>query len=201
MAQVDVNICKKKKNNYVFTYFPFFILTAKGASVNWLADPIEGYRFVVIEEKTHFNHVFAFPRASVISGFERELFVPYDNLFKGDENVGKVVNARATAIHKTHVELDREVPEFGTTIDYEYLVYTAGTKIPAPGRLPITTKKEGIAMLKKYQELIKKSERPIIIGAGAVGLGKNRDNNNQMEMVSLTEFDFRARWRNQRTLS
>ncbi|KAI8877419.1 FAD/NAD(P)-binding domain-containing protein [Backusella circina FSU 941] len=143
---------------------------SKGACVNWLADPIEGYRFIVIEERTHFNHVFAFPRASVISGFERELFIPYDNLFKGDDNVGKVVNARATAIHKNHVELDREVPEFGTTIDYKYLVYTAGTKIPAPGRLPITTKKEGIAMLKKYQELIKESERPIIIGAGAVGL-------------------------------
>lgn len=141
-----------------------------GASINWCEDHIEGYRFILIDEKTHFNHVYAFPRASVISGFEKELFVPYDNFFLGDETIGKVVQARATKIHPDHVELDREVPDFGTKIDYAYLVYAAGTKIPAPGRFTVNTKAEGIEELKKYQDAIREAERPIIIGAGAVGL-------------------------------
>lgn len=116
--------------------------------------------------------MFAFPRASVVSGFEKELFVPYDQMFKGDETVGKVVHARATSIHKDYVEIDREVPGFGTKIDYAYLVYVAGTRIPIPGRLTVNTKAEGIEALKKYQDIIRESERPIIIGAGAVGLGE-----------------------------
>jgi hypothetical protein len=125
----------------------------------------------LIEEKSHYNHVFAFPRASVLSGFEKDLFVPYDNLFKGDDTLGKVVHARASKIKSDYVELDREVEGFGKKVEYTYLVYCAGTQIPAPGRFPVNTKEEGIDFLKKYQKAIRESERPIIIGAGAVGLG------------------------------
>lgn len=151
--------------------------TAMGPSLSWLEDHIEGYRLVLIEEKTHYNHVFAFPRASVLSGFEDELFIPYDNLFNGDDTIGKVINARATAIHKGYVELDRKVPGFGEKVEYEYLVYTAGTKIPAPGRFnDIVTKEAGIDALKRYQKLIQESKKPVIIGAGAVGLGIKKKN-------------------------
>ncbi|ORE01097.1 FAD/NAD(P)-binding domain-containing protein [Rhizopus microsporus var. microsporus] len=144
---------------------------AMGPSLSWLEDHVEGYRLVLIEEKTHYNHVFAFPRASVLSGFEDELFIPYDNLFNGDDTIGRVINARATAIHKDYIELDREVPGFGKKVEYDYLVYTAGTKIPAPGRFnDIVTKEAGIDALKRYQKLIQESEKPVIIGAGAVGL-------------------------------
>ena len=145
---------------------------ALGACLEWCDKPVEGYRFVLIEVHTHYNHVFAFPRASVVPGFEKELFVPYSGLFNNDDNLGKVICARATAIQTNFVELDREVEGFGTKIDYEYLVYAAGTTIPAPGRFATDTKAEGIENLKKYQEAIRESERPIIIGAGAVGLGK-----------------------------
>lgn len=143
-----------------------------GACLSWNADHVENYRFILIEEKTHFNHVFAFPRASVVSGFEKELFVPYDQMFKGDESVGKVVHARATRIYKDHVVIDRKVPEFGTKIEFAYLVYVAGTKIPIPGRLTVNTKAESIETLKSYQEIIREAKHPIIIGAGAVGIGK-----------------------------
>lgn len=143
-----------------------------GAALQWRDDPIPGYRMIMIEEKSHYNFVFAFPRAAVISGFEKELFIPYSNMFYGNDTLGKVVQARAIAIHEHHVELDREIPEFGKRIDFEYLMYCAGTTIPAPGRLPTNTKEGGIAMLKKYQQVIKESKKPIIIGAGAVGLGK-----------------------------
>ncbi|KAG0748828.1 hypothetical protein G6F16_007316 [Rhizopus arrhizus] len=142
-----------------------------GPTLSWIEDPIKGYRIILIEEKSHFNHVFAFPRASVISGFEHELFIPYDNVFNGDETIGKVLHARASAIYENYVELDREVPGFGKRVDYVYLVYCAGTKIPAPGRFnDLHTKEEGIAALKRYQKAIEQSERPVVIGAGAVGL-------------------------------
>lgn len=127
----------------------------------------------MIEEKTHYNHVFAFPRASVLSGWEEDLFVPYDNFFNRDESIGKVLHARAAKIEATYVELDREVEGFGNKVEYAYLVYCAGTQIPAPGRFPVNTKDEGIEWLKRYQKAIKEAERPIIIGAGAVGLGIN----------------------------
>lgn len=142
-----------------------------GPSVAWIENPIEGYRIIIIEEKSHFNHVFAFPRASVISGFEHELFIPYDNMFNGDENVGKVIQARVQTIERDHVVLDREVEGFGQRVDYAYLVYATGTKIPAPGRFnELHTKEEGMAALKNYQKAIERSQRPVVIGAGAVGL-------------------------------
>ncbi|KAI8066192.1 uncharacterized protein B0P05DRAFT_589783 [Gilbertella persicaria] len=143
---------------------------AMGCALHWRQEPIEGYKMILIDEKTHFNHVFAFPRASVIPGFEEELFVPYNNTFEGDDTKGQVIHARATSIHKDYVEIDREVPGFGQKIEYAYLVYAAGTKIPEPGRFTVNTKEEGIEKLKQYQELIKEAEKPIIIGAGAVGL-------------------------------
>ncbi|KAI9492358.1 hypothetical protein BDB00DRAFT_828681 [Zychaea mexicana] len=139
-------------------------------AIEWNEKAPSTHRLIMIELKTHFNYVFAFPRASVKSGFERELFIPYDRVFKGNDQIGKVVNARVVAVHEHHVELDRDVPEFGRRIDFEYLIYAAGTKIPQPGRLDCITKQEGIALLKKYQAVIKESKRPIIIGAGAVGL-------------------------------
>lgn len=126
----------------------------------------------MIEEKSHFNHVFAFPRASVIGGFEEDIFVPYDNLFKNDDTIGKVIQARATGIDENYVTLDRHVDGFGDKVEYAYLVYAAGTSIPAPGRFTNNSKEECIERLKKYQQVIEESERPIVIGAGAVGLGE-----------------------------
>jgi NADH dehydrogenase FAD-containing subunit len=126
----------------------------------------------LIDEKSHFNHVFAFPRASVISGFEDDIFVPYDNLFNKDDTIGKVIQARAIGIHEKYVSLDREVEGFGDKVEYAYLVYAAGTTIPAPGRFTNSSKEECIERLKQYQMVIAESKQPIVIGAGAVGLGK-----------------------------
>ncbi|KAI9029574.1 hypothetical protein CLU79DRAFT_734692 [Phycomyces nitens] len=143
---------------------------AIGGALAWKVNPSPTHRLIIIETKSHFNHVFGFPRASVIGGFERELFIPYSNLFDGDDTVGKVLNAKAIKINPNSVELDREVVGFGKNIEFDYMIYGAGTTIPSPGRLTCDTKKEGISVLKNYQQVIKASKRPIIIGAGAVGL-------------------------------
>ncbi|KAI9486920.1 MAG: hypothetical protein EXX96DRAFT_551134 [Benjaminiella poitrasii] len=141
-----------------------------GAAYDWLQNPLGTHRLILIEVKTHLNHVFAFPRAAVMSGFEEQLFIPYDNLFLGDNRIGQVVHARAIALHPHYVELDREVPEFGKQIKFDYLVYTAGTAIPAPGRFSDPTREACVERLHEYQRVIAKAKRPIIIGAGAVGL-------------------------------
>lgn len=151
---------------------PGIYTIAMGFTLSWKENPPSTHRLILIEVKTHYNWVYAFPRASVKSGFERELFIPYAGLFGYKDDVGKVVTARVTAIHKNHVELDREVPEFGTRIEFDYLLYGAGTTIPQPGRLLSETKAEGISILKQYQKVIRESKQPIIIGGGAVGLGK-----------------------------
>ncbi|KAI9322497.1 hypothetical protein BX666DRAFT_626451 [Dichotomocladium elegans] len=143
---------------------------AHGMALQWLENPPSDHRLILIELKTHYNFVFAFPRAAVKPGFERQLFIPYSNFFNGDDQVGKVVHARAVALHPHHVELDRSVPEFGNRINFEYLVYAAGTTIPQPGRLTTHTKPESIAMLQQYQRVIREAKAPIIIGGGAVGL-------------------------------
>ncbi|KAI7897542.1 uncharacterized protein BX663DRAFT_481534 [Cokeromyces recurvatus] len=143
---------------------------AMGAATHWVENHLDSHRLILIEEKTHYNHVFAFPRAAVMSGFEEELFVPYDNMFLGDSRIGQVVHARAIAIHKNHVELDREIPGFGNQISFEYLVYTAGATIPTPGRFKDITREACIERLREYQRVIAKAQSPIIIGAGAVGI-------------------------------
>ncbi|KAI7866706.1 hypothetical protein BDF14DRAFT_1882258 [Spinellus fusiger] len=135
----------------------------------WRENPPDTHRLIIIEEKSHFNHVFGFPRASVKTGFERDLFVPYNNFFGGDESIGKVIQAKATKIHAHSVEIDRDIPGFGQSIEFDYMIYSTGATIPAPGHLSCTSKEEGISALKQYQQMIKDSQKPII-GGGAVGI-------------------------------
>ncbi|KAG0261285.1 hypothetical protein DFQ27_003072 [Actinomortierella ambigua] len=128
------------------------------------------HRLIVIEKHSHFHYMFAFPRATVISGWENELFVPYTKMFESPEK-GEVVQALAVSMTKTHVQLDREVPGFGNQIEYEYLIYATGSRHPEPGNLnDCDTKESAIARLREYQEKIKKSTKVLIVGGGAVGM-------------------------------
>ncbi|KAF9182453.1 Apoptosis-inducing factor 2, partial [Haplosporangium sp. Z 27] len=128
------------------------------------------HRLIIIEKHSHFHYMFAFPRACVISGWENELFVPYTKLFDSPEK-GKVIQALATNITKTHVELDRTVEEFGTSVEYEYLIYATGARHPEPGNFnDHDTKAGAIQRIKETQEKIQKATKILLIGGGAVGL-------------------------------
>ncbi|GAB5587394.1 hypothetical protein Unana1_02294 [Umbelopsis nana] len=107
---------------------------------------------------------------SVKTGFEESLFVPYDGLFGNDSNVGQVIRAKGVAIHPNAIELDREVDGFGSFVPFTHLIYATGTTIPAPGHLEEYDKNKGIAHLRMYQDLIRQSKKPVVIGGGAVGL-------------------------------
>ncbi|KAK3812820.1 MAG: hypothetical protein J3Q66DRAFT_269726, partial [Benniella sp.] len=128
------------------------------------------HRLIVIEKHSHFHYMFAFPRACVITGWENELFVPFNNVFDSPEK-GQVIQAVATNITKTHVELDRSVEGFGTIVEYEYLIYATGARHPEPGNLnDHDTKAGAIQRLKEMQEKIQKASKILLIGGGAVGL-------------------------------
>ncbi|KAG0199711.1 hypothetical protein BGX28_007068 [Mortierella sp. GBA30] len=128
------------------------------------------HRVIVIERHSHFHYVFAFPRATVIAGWENELFVPYTKIFDSAER-GQVIQAIATDITNTHVELDRSVEGFGTSVEYEYLIYATGARHPEPGNLnDHDTKAGAIQRLKDMQEKIQKATKVLLIGGGAVGL-------------------------------
>ncbi|KAF8982592.1 Apoptosis-inducing factor 2 [Entomortierella lignicola] len=128
------------------------------------------HRLVIIEKHSHFHYMFAFPRACVISGWENELFVPYTKVFASPEK-GEVIQALATNITKTHVELDRTVEGFGTSVEYEYLIYATGARHPEPGNFnDHDTKAEAIQRIKETQEKIQKATKILLIGGGAVGL-------------------------------
>lgn len=130
----------------------------------------KNYRLIIIEKHSHMHYMFAFPRASVIPGFEKELFAPYTNLFASPKE-GVVIQACATSITPTHVEMDRSIDGFGTSVPYEYLIYGTGARHPRPGCLSDeNTKEEGVKVLKKYQAKIGRSSKVVIIGGGAVGL-------------------------------
>ncbi|KAF9092137.1 hypothetical protein BGX23_004586 [Mortierella sp. AD031] len=128
------------------------------------------HRVIIIEKHSHFHYMFAFPRACVISGWENELFVPYTKAFESPEK-GQVIQALATNITKTHVELDRSIDGFGTSVEYDYLIYATGARHPEPGNLnDHDTKTGAIQRLKDMQEKIQKSTKVLLIGGGAVGL-------------------------------
>ncbi|KAH7030334.1 hypothetical protein BKA57DRAFT_416426, partial [Linnemannia elongata] len=128
------------------------------------------HRVIIIEKHSHFHYMFAFPRACVIDGWENELFVPYTKLYDSPEK-GQVIQALATNITKTHVEIDRPIEGFGTSIEYEYLIYATGARHPEPGNLnDHDTKTGAIQRLKEVQAKIQKATKILLIGGGAVGL-------------------------------
>ncbi|KAG2188194.1 hypothetical protein INT44_000946 [Umbelopsis vinacea] len=165
---------------------------AIGSAVTWRDAPLPSHRLIIIEQKSHFHHVYAFPRAAVKSGFEESLFVPYDNMFNKDNKVGQVIRAKAIAIHPNKVELDREVEGFGSFVPFSHLIYAAGTSIPAPGHFEAYDKAKGIGYLQAYQNLIRQSQKPVIIGGGAVGLelaAEIKDNYPEKEVTLIHSRD------------
>ncbi|KAJ7228511.1 FAD/NAD-P-binding domain-containing protein [Mycena pura] len=123
----------------------------------------ETHNTVLVEKNSHFEHIFAFPRASVIPGFEHKAFVPYTNAFHAaPPGSTSVVHGAATEILPGKVVL-----QGGQSIPYEYLVVATGT-----GFFPLRprTKAEGVEYMKALQERVEQSSNLVIIGGGASGV-------------------------------
>ncbi|THH12756.1 hypothetical protein EW146_g7395 [Bondarzewia mesenterica] len=124
------------------------------------------HRTVLVEQNTHFQHLFAFPRYAVVPGYEQQAFIPYTNMFSSSPpDSTSVVNARATEIHQDGVALDH-----GERIPYEFLVMATGTRLTPPGTLQSKSKLEGMKYLQEHQKHVEKARRIVIVGGGAVGV-------------------------------
>lgn len=111
----------------------------------------EDWRVVVIERNTHFTHLYALPRLSVLRGHEHKAFIPYTKLFKPKACPGcapatdspepvechEFIHANVTSLEAHRVNFTRlstRPCDAGAPshIDFDYLVYALGSHLPAP---------------------------------------------------------------------
>ncbi|KAF7329738.1 FAD/NAD(P)-binding domain-containing protein [Mycena kentingensis (nom. inval.)] len=121
------------------------------------------HHIVLIEKSSHFQHVFAFPRVSVVPGFEQKAFVPYTNAFH---------QAPRDAVSVVHGVVENILPNCvvltdGQVIEYEYLVIATGTGRPP---LHLEWKAAGMEVKRTLQERIREAQEIVVVGGGAYGL-------------------------------
>ncbi|KAJ3035562.1 hypothetical protein HDV00_003660 [Rhizophlyctis rosea] len=128
------------------------------------------HRIIVIEPNSHFSHLFIFPRISIVSGYEHKAFIPFTNMFHDAKCESRILRAAVSKVDKDRVVLDRDVDGFGREVSYDYLVYAAGSRLTPPGNIPSDNKKDGIEYFQSMQKEVRKANRVVVIGGGAVGL-------------------------------
>ncbi|KAL1595652.1 hypothetical protein SLS60_009341 [Paraconiothyrium brasiliense] len=125
-----------------------------------------GYRVVLVEKNSHLNYVFAFPRFSVVKGYEQDAFIPYTGLSKGaSEGIFHQVQDTATQVTERFVEL-----KSGEKLEYTYLVIATGTSSKLPSKVASTEIETAQAELRGMQDKIQEAGRIAIVGGGAVGV-------------------------------
>ncbi|KAI1741961.1 FAD/NAD(P)-binding domain-containing protein [Xylaria scruposa] len=129
------------------------------------------HRVLLIEPHSHFHHLFAFPRFSILPTHEHKAFIPYTGTFAAAPNPERhhVVKARVSALYKDRVVLDRDWQGM-REIPFDYLVVATGTKLRAPGTMQDDEKPLSVKYLQAYQQQLKDAKSVAIIGGGAVGV-------------------------------
>ncbi|KAI0551492.1 FAD/NAD(P)-binding domain-containing protein [Xylaria curta] len=129
------------------------------------------HRVLLIEPHSHFHHLFAFPRFSILPTYEHKAFIPYTGTFAAapDPERHHVVKARVSALYKDRVVLDRDWQGI-REIPFDYLVVATGTRLRAPGTMQDDEKPLSVKYLQAYQQRLKDAKSVAIIGGGAVGV-------------------------------
>jgi apoptosis-inducing factor 2 len=124
------------------------------------------HNIILVERNSHFQHLFAFPRISVVPGFEQKAFIPYKNAFP-DASAGStsILQATVERITRDKLSLDN-----GHTLPYEYLVLATGIGLGAPGDFVSGNKAAGVKYFQKYQGLVKNANHITVVGGGAYGV-------------------------------
>lgn len=125
-----------------------------------------GYRAILIEKNSHFNHLFAFPRFGVVQGKEHMAFIPYDGMDStAPTGIFQRVQDSVTSITSSNVHLAS-----GEAIEYDYLALATGSWQPPPSKVASTEKADACGELRASQSRINKASRIAVIGGGPVGI-------------------------------
>ncbi|KAL1710001.1 hypothetical protein EV121DRAFT_252137 [Schizophyllum commune] len=108
-----------------------------------------GWRVVVIERNTHFNHLYAFSRVSVLPGHEHKPFIPYTNLLRTEQDLAEprstkcrnscphqllhanIIKLEPHRVHFKYLGEDNAEKE-ADSIEFDYCVYALGSSLPPP---------------------------------------------------------------------
>lgn len=102
--------------------------------------------------------------------------IPYTNLFTNKSNL--VIQASAIELNKKSISLDRNVPDFGNTLQFDYLILATGTRYPAPAKATALDYDGTVDHLVTLRAEIKAAKSIVIVGGGPVGIelaGEIRD--------------------------
>ncbi|KAG9312390.1 hypothetical protein JVU11DRAFT_6767 [Chiua virens] len=112
-----------------------------------------GWRVVLVDRNSHFNHVYNLPRYTVLPGHEHKAFIPYDNLFRNPSDPTsfsphKRVHGTITSIHPHHITYttrtnsdNARLPPSGPShietteehvLRFDYAIYALGSHLPSP---------------------------------------------------------------------
>jgi NADH dehydrogenase FAD-containing subunit len=134
----------------------------------WLANTVPtGYRVVLVEKNSHFNFLFAFPRYSVVSGYEQGAFIPFDDILRGAIRKGSLWHIQAEASGAT---ANQVLLANGQAIDYAYLVVATGSWQKPPAKMSSTEHEDACGELRDVQCGIAEATRIAVVGSGAVGV-------------------------------
>ncbi|CAO3598291.1 unnamed protein product [Absidia cylindrospora] len=124
-------------------------------------------RVILIDTKSHFYHSIGGLRAGV-QDLDDRIFIPYSNLFMSSKN--QVVHATVIRFDESMVYLDTDVPDFGSAIQFDFLVVATGMRYAAPARIITATLEEGLAQLQHIRQHIQQATSILVVGGGPVGL-------------------------------
>ncbi|SPO27554.1 related to AIF1 - mitochondrial cell death effector [Ustilago trichophora] len=146
----------------------------------------EDWRVVVLERNTHANHLYAFPRMSVVRGHEQKVFIPYTNIFKpalGLKDQHVLLHANVIELDRGNRRVSYELIDDKTAgiqwLYWDYLVYALGSHLPDPINVWSTSqqvsrydgsKLMGVKWLRDAQDRIEAAKSIVIIGGGALGV-------------------------------
>ncbi|CAI6334448.1 unnamed protein product [Periconia digitata] len=134
----------------------------------WLADAVPtGYRVILVEKNSHFNFLFAFPRYSVLPGYEKGAFIPYHGILGSATRRGSLLRVQAEA---SRVTANQVLLANGETITYEYLVVATGSRQDPPAKMVSLDREGACEELRSVQSSIAQARRLAVLGSGAVGV-------------------------------
>ncbi|KIP04635.1 hypothetical protein PHLGIDRAFT_25487 [Phlebiopsis gigantea 11061_1 CR5-6] len=151
----------------------------------------EGWRVVLVDRNTHFNHLYALPRFAVLPEHAHKAFIPYTRVLGAPQTTRRHLrlHAQVTALSTHSATLSRAFPEhgLGETLRFDYLVYALGSHLPAPIDLwgPVDAAEEeykertpahngskasGIAWLERFRAVVERTPSVLVVGGGALGI-------------------------------